>query len=76
MRFLGFQAALSVVFAASQAHALIGPFFNGQIPGFPNFAPSLSNNTYDYVVVGGEALGNDCSKCSLFLRNRAFFPYF
>jgi hypothetical protein len=47
-------AGLSALLLASQADALWAPFLNGQIPGIPAIAPSFSNNTFDYIVVGGE----------------------
>lgn len=38
-------------------NVLQGPLLNGAIPGLPDLSPILSNNTFDYVVVGAGTAG-------------------
>lgn len=52
--------ALSTIFTVSNGSPLasiVGSIINGGTPLVPNLAPALSNNTFDYVVLGAGTAG-------------------
>jgi choline dehydrogenase-like flavoprotein len=50
-------ALLPALSSSAPILSSLGDIFNGAIPLLPNFAPALSNNTFDYIVVGAGTAG-------------------